>query len=211
MTAAQVLLHAGCCSLPTDLGKIAAAHDIKLISYESCAATYDMDIAEIYLSIGHMGFSFRDEQHYICAVNEKACGRMRRRWTTAHELAHVLLGHISEQILPLHKEAEQAADRFAAEMLAPMCVLHFCGVSSAEEIARLTGISKQASEIRLKELSALRRAHSEQMRLAAREGTDLRNTETFLPDGNARMLLEQYLPFIAEYITKASEIKKQFS
>lgn len=203
MTAEEVLLRSGCCSLPTDLNKLASLNDIKLISYEYCADTYDMDIDEIYRDISHLGFSFRDEQHFICAINEKVCGKQRRRWTTAHELAHVFLGHItSECAAPHHRQWEQEADRYAARLLAPLCVLHFCGVSSAEEIARLTGLSLQAAHIRLTELSALRRAHSEQMRSAARAGTDLHSVDVFLPDESTRQLYEQFLPFIADYITK---------
>ena len=199
MTAEDVLLSSGCRSLPVDLSELAAANGIKLISYEDCAATYDMDIAAMYRSISHLGFSFRDEDHFICVVNEKACGKQRRRWTTAHELAHVFLGHVSSKH---HKELEQAADSFAARLLAPMCVLHFCGVSSAEEIARLTGLSMQAAAIRLGELSTLRRAHSEQMRLAAKQGRELDRADMFLPDESTKRLFMQFLPFIAEYITR---------
>lgn len=205
MTAAEILLESGCCSLPIDINRIAQAHGIKIISFSKCTELYDMDIGDIYRNISHMGFSFLDEQHYICAINEKACGKQRRRWTTAHELAHVFLGHIDGAAAPMPAEYEKAADRFTAELLAPLCVLHFCSVASAEEIAMLTGLSAQAAQIRWRELCTLRRRHSEQMRLAARHGSDLHSARDLLPDRHSEQLLMQFLPFIAEYITRKQE------
>ncbi|MGN0687204.1 MAG: ImmA/IrrE family metallo-endopeptidase [Oscillospiraceae bacterium] len=202
MTADEALLNAGCCSLPTDLGKVAAAHGIKIISYESYMKAYETDIDEVYRSISHLGFSFCEGGHYICAINEKACGRMRRRWTTAHELAHILLGHIRESGDTPPRGCEYDADKFAAQLIAPMCVIHMCGISTAQELARATGLSRQASEIRMNELSALRARQCEELRSAARSGAELYQSDVFFPDEASQRLLRQYLPFISQYITR---------
>ncbi len=194
MTAEQVLINSGITSLPVDLGKIAVLNRIKIVSYESCAECYDMDIERLYKEVSALGFSFRAGEHYVAAVNRNACGKQRRRWTIAHELAHILLGHVNEGIGCRDEGCERDADSFAGELLAPLSVLHFCCVSSAEEIARLCGLSKQAAEIRFRQLTSLRRSNSQQWRGGAQS--------VFLRSGEERILLEQFLPFIAEYITR---------
>ena len=64
----------------------------------------------------------------------------RQRFTAAHELGHILLGHVGKFKLvnrePNEKDnpIEQAANVFASRLLAPACVLWGCGVKSHEEI-----------------------------------------------------------------------------
>lgn len=98
-----------------------------------------------------------------------------RKWTAAHEVGHLLSGHITDPPMLLTQRQEREADDFAAELLAPLTVLHFCGVSSATEIEKLCGISRQAAEFRFQELSRLRRAQDEVYRLGVRN-------EQFSPD-----------------------------
>lgn len=195
MTAAEVLLMAGVSSLPVDMKVIAAANGIKLMSYESCAECYDMDIGQMYREISPLGFSFRDEEGYVAAVNANACGKHRRRWTMAHEISHILLGHVSTEVKGMDEGCERSADRFAAELLAPLPVLHFCCVSSAEELGRLCGISRQAAEIRFRQLTELRRKSSVMYRQG---GTAFLRSET-----DSR-LLERFLTFVSEYISRRS-------
>ena len=59
-----------------------------------------------------------------------------QRFTAAHELAHILLGHIltakaKYRTFTKRTEEEQAADMFAARLLAPACVLHEISACSA--------------------------------------------------------------------------------
>ena len=75
----------------------------------------------------------------------------RRRFTAAHEIAHCVLGHTGRKTLS--SGDERAAERFAADLLAPLVVLHKCGVRTSGEIARICGISRQAAEIRLEQLA----------------------------------------------------------
>ena len=89
------------------------------------------------------------------------------------------------------------------ELLAPLTVLHFCGVSSATEIEKLCGISRQAAEFRFQELSRLRRAQDEVYRLGVRN-------EQFSPDciflktEEQRELFSKFAPFIGSYILSRS-------
>ncbi|MBQ8171594.1 MAG: ImmA/IrrE family metallo-endopeptidase [Oscillospiraceae bacterium] len=203
MNAAKILLNAGITTLPVDLKRIAESNDIKIVDYESCAECYNIDIAEIYRRISPYGFSFMAEGRYVCAINEKACGKRRRRWTLAHELAHVLLGHVSGVHQEYSGQTENEADRLAAQLLAPLSVLHFCGVSSAAEIARLCGISKQAADYRYEELCRLRRRHSDAYRAATIKG-QAQSLSVFFPDQESRLLQQQMLSFIARYLTLRS-------
>ena len=53
------------------------------------------------------------------------------------------------------REEETQANQFAARLLAPACVLHEVGATTAEEIRRLCGISMQAAEYRAKRMKDL--------------------------------------------------------
>ena len=86
----------------------------------------------------------------------------RIRFTIAHELGHILLGHELEagfghfrRIAEGKPITETQADEFAARLLAPACVLWALGVSSTEDIAALCGISHKAAAIRSKRMKVL--------------------------------------------------------
>ncbi len=94
---------------------------------------------------------------------DSASERSVRRFTAAHELGHILLGHVGDftdlkHPEPLNAEKLEAdADAFAARLLAPSCVLFGCGVRSKEEIALLCDISLDLASKRMRRVRALRR------------------------------------------------------
>ena len=92
MTAAGALLHAGITSLPVDLFRVAEHFSVKVVDYAACADIYDITAEELYRTVSTQGFSFMDDGQFICAINAAACGKMRKRFTLAHELSHI---HIS--------------------------------------------------------------------------------------------------------------------
>lgn len=87
--------------------------------------------------------------------------QQRSRFTLAHELGHIFLGHPlkagyhARTIDTERPEVERQADRFAADLLAPACVLWGLGVRTAEEIQTLCNISRTAAEIRMKRMDVL--------------------------------------------------------
>ena len=156
--AVKVLAAAGIRSLPIDPSELARHFGVKMVDYSTFSRSYGISKEELYRH-SRYGFGFYEECGYVCAVNENACGGIRRRWTVAHELGHYFLGHVSADWRSEQSaDEERQADSFAAELLAPLLVLHFCAVSSAEELARLCLISQTAARIRFEELCASRRA-----------------------------------------------------
>lgn len=85
----------------------------------------------------------------------------RKRFTAAHELGHILLGHVGKYNLVNREPSgndnpiERAANIFASRLLAPACVLWGCGVKNADDIAALCRISKQSAEYRMERMKIL--------------------------------------------------------
>lgn len=111
----------------------------------------------------------------------------RQRFTAAHELGHILLGHVGEGRSahrgPLLSDnpMEREANVFASRLLAPACVLWGCGVESAEDVMELCGISRQAAEFRRQRLQ------------------ELRGRGRFLSSPLERRVYEQFEGFIKEH------------
>ncbi len=89
------------------------------------------------------------------------CSVERQRFTCAHELGHILLGHVGRYQLvnrePDSKDnpIEQAANVFASRLLAPACVLWALDARTPEQIAKLCQISYQAASFRAERIALL--------------------------------------------------------
>lgn len=75
-----------------------------------------------------------------------------------HELGHFVLGHLGNEPLSRSEsdcrpEEEQAADKFAINMLAPACVLWDLNLHTHEEIAKVCDISMQAATYRAERMN----------------------------------------------------------
>ncbi|MBS7369400.1 MAG: ImmA/IrrE family metallo-endopeptidase [Oscillospiraceae bacterium] len=196
MNASQALLMSGTRALPVDLTALAEFFGIKVVSYEDVAAIYSKTKEELYRD-SRFGFCFCEEGRLVCAINENACGERRRRWTLAHEIGHCLLGHLGAE--KPSREQEKEADRFAAELLAPLVVLHFCGVGSAKELAALCGISAQAAGIRFGELCREQKLSAERSR-SFRLGQSTKPPAGFIRMKEELSLFAAFEPFVGEYI-----------
>lgn len=91
----------------------------------------------------------------------KNCNFPRQRFTIAHELGHILLGHVGKSGLinrepsPNDNPIEHEANVFASRLLAPACVLWGCNAIEPENIMQLCDISYQAAVVRAKRMKEL--------------------------------------------------------
>lgn len=108
------------------------------------------------------GYSAIVNDKPIIVINSlKRDNTARMRFTVAHELGHIMLGHVGVYELvnrepsPSDNEIEQQANIFASRLLAPACVLWGCNVQSPEEIMQLCDISHQAAQFRFNRMKVL--------------------------------------------------------
>lgn len=89
------------------------------------------------------------------------CSAERKRFTVAHELGHILLGHVGMLGLvnrepdPKDNPIEQEANVFASRLLAPACVLWALNLREPEEIAAVCRISYQSASFRAERMALL--------------------------------------------------------
>lgn len=108
------------------------------------------------------GVSIFDGSAWYIIYNDSE-GRRRNRFTIAHELGHILLGHEmkdgyyrrSTHHTAVKPENEKEADSFAVRLLAPACVLWGLNLHSAQEISELCDISYSAAKVREERMKVL--------------------------------------------------------
>ena len=144
----EILLREQVCALPVSVSQLCRRIGIELRIYEP--------------NDGNDGRStIVNGEPYIFVSGR--CSPERQRFTAAHELGHILLGHVGEYQLvnrePSSKDnpIEQAANVFAARLLAPACVLWALNARTPEEIAALCDISHQAASFRAERMELLYR------------------------------------------------------
>lgn len=136
-----------------------------------------------YLQANQRGISFcKDDIWYI--VLQDKLNPPTQRYTLAHELGHIFLGH------PLidgkygrtfaSSPEEYQAERFAIDILAPACVLWGLNLHTPEEIAKVCNISMT---------SAIKRA---------RRMEELYRRNMFLSHPLERQVYQQFQSFIIE-------------
>lgn len=142
----RLLIDLGISELPINTVKVCAELGIKLHYYKPTDGSDGMSL-------------FIDGKPHIYVSSEVS--PERRRFTIAHELGHIILGHVGKYELvnrepsPDDNPVEQAANVFASRLLSPACVLWGCNVRTAEQIQELCKISQTAAEYRAKRMNEL--------------------------------------------------------
>lgn len=146
--------------LPVKVVKICRELGIAVFSYEK-----GHPIIERFNLFGHAaqtdGFTIFPDEPTIFYDGSMPASRCR--FTIAHELGHLVLGHIRQgQITAVNREPapgdgpnETAANQFAARLLAPACVLWGMELHTAEDIAKTCHISQQAAVFRAQRMELL--------------------------------------------------------
>lgn len=109
-----------------------------------------------------IGLSFYHDGSFRIIIDDRQIVT-RRRFTLAHELGHIFLGHIlvdtpqGRTFDSSRPETERQANVFASRLLAPACVLWGINAQTAEQIASVCNISYEAAKIRAERMEVLRK------------------------------------------------------
>lgn len=146
----QVLIDYNVNKLPIKVTDIVKKSNIKLLNNSDCK----------FLKNNQLGVSIHiDNDWYIIIDDTMKIERIR--FTIAHELGHIFLGHESllhrtpNSIFIEKPEEETEADMFAARLLAPACVLWGLDLHTPEEIAKVCNISYTAAIYRANRMEIL--------------------------------------------------------
>lgn len=105
------------------------------------------------------------EKYFVCEYNRDEVSH-RTRFTIAHELGHVLLGHVNENNVMMrdttfssstHDPDERAANAFAAELIMPRSRVKelYRSARNIHQLSEAFGVSTQAMTFRLKNLGLI--------------------------------------------------------
>ena len=147
----ETLLECKINKLPTDLGAIAKHYGCKIVLYS------DTNIAHFLktdIATGD-GFVLRVNNQKQIYLNDTIHNKARRRFTLAHELGHVILGHDIGHIHYQNNEIDNPADIqetqaniFARNILMPATVLAALNIYTLDEIMALCDVPYQSAAIR---------------------------------------------------------------
>ena len=142
----KILLQENVTELPVKAGELCRQMGIRVAYFE---AQEDDDGKSTII----------DGQPWILIAKDKPI--RRQRFTCAHELGHILLGHTGKYKLVNREPSrgdnpiEQEANVFASRLLAPACVLWALNARTPAEIVNLCDISYQAAEFRAERMAIL--------------------------------------------------------
>ena len=148
----QCLLDAGITELPVSVTKIAQRFDVTIVK----------NSVHGWLNPSQSGISYQSENGEWLIVYDDSDSTGRKRFTIAHELGHILLGHPLQEgeqhtrvFNKERPEVETEADMFAARILSPACVLWALDLHTPEEIAERCQISYTAAKYRAERMKIL--------------------------------------------------------
>lgn len=167
-------------SLPVKVSRIAKQADITLLR----------NSAVNLLTQNESGTTLmQNDKLYIIYADEQS--PQRCRFTIAHELGHIFLGHLFSKDgngFATTDDAEHSANVFARDLLAPACVLHELHATNAAAIANLCDISLEAATYRAERMAELERRN------------------VFYLHPLERQVKEQFAEFISEFLNKKKSL-----
>lgn len=140
------------CELPVSLSKICKTLSITILDNEHTHVLLPSENGIAVLQSGKWYIVFDETDVYG-----------KQRFTVAHELGHILMGHAMKNGYYTRRDNiskpadETAADMFAARLLAPACVLWGMNAQTAEQISAVCGISHAAATFRAERMALLRK------------------------------------------------------
>ena len=162
-TAWKLLIECGITELPVPVGEICRKRGWTLASYHAARrAIAQMGLTDLTKHTD--GFCVHQRGEYFIFY-DRTTSRGRQRFTVAHEIGHIMLGHIgagqysriNREPTPEDSAEETQANQFAARILAPAWVLHSIGAVTPDQIARVCDISQSAATFRAERMRELER------------------------------------------------------
>lgn len=161
----RIMIDLGIDRLPIRVSSVCKQLGIQISSLQSAQHVLKKILPSDYMAEIRDGLAIMWQGRPYVFYNAEA-SHGRNRFTLAHELGHVVLGHLNPRWkgtafrtesdpLSNHAPMEREANVFASRLLAPAGVLMQIGIQSAAEIAALCDISQQAAEYRWKRLQLL--------------------------------------------------------
>ncbi len=159
----KILLDCEIDRLPVNLNAVCRKLKIRVLTYGK-----NMDMIErsslCQIAPQTDGLTFYAKKTPVILFDERR-PLSRARFTIAHEVGHIILGHVqpggvttaNREPRPGAAPEEQAANRFAARLLAPACVLWGLDIHTAEDIMDLCQISRTSAEFRAQRMAELYR------------------------------------------------------
>lgn len=128
--------------LPVKVTNIAKSMDITILKDSNAHELKDKESGKTVL---------QNNKFYIIYKDTELSNRCR--FTIAHELGHIFLGHLlintpEYKTFAIRNDNESAANVFARDLLAPACVLHELHAITTNDIANLCNISMEAAGYR---------------------------------------------------------------
>lgn len=160
----QCLIDCGVDRLPVVVSDIARQLSVKLCEYGENDALLRRHHLEPLLKAA--GFAYANPDGRLLIFFNEKDSRQQLRFTIAHELGHILLGHVGPEVprgrflTPSDPKLELAADRFAERLLAPACILWAKEACTAEDIAALCDIPMETARSRARRMQSLRRRNA---------------------------------------------------
>ncbi len=187
-------------ALPVSVSYIAHRNHIRLGTYSKNHALIESLGLESLLENG--GFSTLTSTGFIILYRDGLNSHFSR-FTIAHELGHIFLGHLLPPVNglpctilnrgpgPNDDPLEHEANVFASRLLAPSCVLWGVGAHCASEISSLCDISMTAAKIREERMTILYRREAELL--------DIDRPSCFLLSPLERQVYVNFKSFIDTY------------
>lgn len=164
--AIRFLTESGVTLLPVDPVKLALDMGWKVRTYTEAGEKYPVratpaEIGDMYGSGDAISFMNRRGTPVIL-YNDRISSQARISWSVAHEAGHILLSHFRDFDMRGMNDAQLKAldgeaDAFAANLLAPACIVDALKKPLRPEQRKIFGLSERGWEVRLTMLARDRR------------------------------------------------------
>lgn len=160
---------------PLSINKIIKQNNWYLVDYQVYCSYKGKDIFEL-ISKFPDAFTVQDKNNNFLICFNSQNNRQRIRFSIAHEIGHIVLGHLYK-----NEKLEKEANMFAARILMPMILIKELDLTNSEELAKLCDVSLESATYRLKRFKAIK------------------ERKKFYTNPKEKQLLLQLKPFLINY------------